>query len=515
LAVMPMPRFTSALLITFVLASSAQARDLGPTAPVRPTATPRTAEQRAGDSLNGRDFGAVGDGGRHPLSDRFSTLQSARAFCPKADALDVEIDWCAIQSAIDYGRPVLLPDGIYVVNRTLFWGVSGPSLRGAQRGAVQIRRYGDYGPTIRIGGSPTPVFGSRVSGLALYDFGSSTHESMTQTRSPFHIVADNTIGLALDDLLIANAGGPSDGGGMKILGGIDYQITRSTVSLQNGRPDGKIGILIGRSALTNVSGGGKTQIDQVNIEGGILAYQNGSAVALTAHLDEGLRVEAGDGLWISNFHVQGARLADMHLATTTGADLGNVYATNMMLDITNGHGLLADGDGRVERVDISGRISASSLGPDDRNGVRWTATTRDATLDIGVDGFKGDLIVWDAPASSDIVIRPRVLRRGRGGGIDLRAGHRFVVQGGQIGGDGSLGFAIRAGSGLYGLAVSGVSIADLRPGGLGYIFEPGAKDISVSGGLISGVSRPLIDRSASTARLKVRGVLGTDDLTKP
>lgn len=47
------------------------------------------------------DFGAIGDGLSHPLSERFATLAEAQAVYPFAAALTEEIDRCAIQLAVN------------------------------------------------------------------------------------------------------------------------------------------------------------------------------------------------------------------------------------------------------------------------------------------------------------------------------------------------------------------------------------------------------------------------------
>lgn len=51
--------------------------------------------------LNVADFGAVGDGGSHPLSHYYSSLAAAQVDYPHAQSLDDEIDWAAIQKAVN------------------------------------------------------------------------------------------------------------------------------------------------------------------------------------------------------------------------------------------------------------------------------------------------------------------------------------------------------------------------------------------------------------------------------
>jgi hypothetical protein len=74
----------------------------------------------------GAPEGAVADGASHPVSSRFRTIDDARATYPQAMSLSDELDWCALQAAIDIaeaqgsgavhvpntGRP-------YVLNRPL------------------------------------------------------------------------------------------------------------------------------------------------------------------------------------------------------------------------------------------------------------------------------------------------------------------------------------------------------------------------------------------------------------
>jgi len=55
-------------------------------------------------------FGAIGDGSSHPLRERYASLEEAQAVYPHAGNLDDDqIDWAAIQSALDSGRDVYVP----------------------------------------------------------------------------------------------------------------------------------------------------------------------------------------------------------------------------------------------------------------------------------------------------------------------------------------------------------------------------------------------------------------------
>lgn len=65
-------------------------------------------------------YGAIGDGASHPLSTRYATLVAAQAVYPRASALTDEIDWCAIQKAIDSGKAVVnFSNKKYYINRCI------------------------------------------------------------------------------------------------------------------------------------------------------------------------------------------------------------------------------------------------------------------------------------------------------------------------------------------------------------------------------------------------------------
>jgi hypothetical protein len=87
-------------------------------------------------AINIFKYGAIGDGGSHPISEVFPTLELAQMKYPHAIALTDEIDWCAIQMAINtelaqystvayhfyiaQSHPELvIPDGTFLINKTL------------------------------------------------------------------------------------------------------------------------------------------------------------------------------------------------------------------------------------------------------------------------------------------------------------------------------------------------------------------------------------------------------------
>ena len=69
------------------------------------------------------DYGAIGDGSSHPLSEFYATLAEAQVDYPHATSLADETDWAAIQGAINAagqnGGIVFIPQGVYLVNNSL------------------------------------------------------------------------------------------------------------------------------------------------------------------------------------------------------------------------------------------------------------------------------------------------------------------------------------------------------------------------------------------------------------
>lgn len=76
------------------------------------------------DTLNVRDFGAVGTGMSTPLSTKYASLAAAQAVYPHATALTNELDWIGIQGAVNYlgshsGGRVFLDANFYIIDQPI------------------------------------------------------------------------------------------------------------------------------------------------------------------------------------------------------------------------------------------------------------------------------------------------------------------------------------------------------------------------------------------------------------
>lgn len=54
-----------------------------------------------------KDWGAIGDGNSHPVSEMFSGLAAAQLAFPHVTSMDDELDWAAIQGCVDSGRKLV------------------------------------------------------------------------------------------------------------------------------------------------------------------------------------------------------------------------------------------------------------------------------------------------------------------------------------------------------------------------------------------------------------------------
>ena len=86
------------------------------------TGTPvaRSVQDSLADAVNVKSFGAIMDGASHPLSSKYGSLGAAQAVYPHATSLTDEIDWCAIQGAVNAGNVAIrIPAGIALINKPI------------------------------------------------------------------------------------------------------------------------------------------------------------------------------------------------------------------------------------------------------------------------------------------------------------------------------------------------------------------------------------------------------------
>lgn len=82
-------------------------------------AAARTQHAKNSDTVSLYDFGATGDGTLHPLSEKYATLDEAKAVYPFATSLSHSFDWAAMQAAANSKKITLYTMGHYVVNNSV------------------------------------------------------------------------------------------------------------------------------------------------------------------------------------------------------------------------------------------------------------------------------------------------------------------------------------------------------------------------------------------------------------
>ncbi|HDQ3824735.1 TPA: hypothetical protein P9320_001608 [Escherichia coli] len=100
--------------------------------------------------LNVKQFGAIGDGKYHPLSERFSSIYEAKSLYPFVDSLSQSIDWAAWQAAINTGKVIYGTDNAYVITDTLT-PVSGGGIIGLGVGKWVSGYTATFSPDITTG----------------------------------------------------------------------------------------------------------------------------------------------------------------------------------------------------------------------------------------------------------------------------------------------------------------------------------------------------------------------------
>jgi hypothetical protein len=80
----------------------------------------RTQADKNSDFVSVKDYGAIGDGTLHPLSERYNTLADAQKKYPHARSLNDSIDWAALQQAVN--NVMLAKRAIYLNDFNLHFG---------------------------------------------------------------------------------------------------------------------------------------------------------------------------------------------------------------------------------------------------------------------------------------------------------------------------------------------------------------------------------------------------------
>ena len=351
---------TSPTLVSPAIGTPASGNLQNTTAPTQPWtgAVSRPLLSTLGDWVSVKNFGAVGDG----TTDDTAAIQAAITHA----------------GTLAYGANVFFPDGEYKVTSTLTISGNSVSLTGASRDSVQIIRSTAYGEIFAFSkGTSTVLDGVGIFNMRLIDNG-------TNNATGTAIRVENVSRFELNNIIIF--GGTN---GVIFKGAANVVVNNLTMYMQNasGSPTGRYGIQITNTAIGSaaVVFGSNMQFSNVSIYGG------DQVSATYSNLDDCIRVECVDGLWLNNVYAGGAAIADLHIYRTNASyTCGDIFSTNMMLDICRGNGLLIDGTQYVTKSIFQGDISCNGAGVASKDGVYISGPVDSILFTGSVLGWKGN-----------------------------------------------------------------------------------------------------------------------------
>ena len=359
------------------------------------------------------DIGAAGAVNR-PINFKLAEIVSVKDFGAIGDG--VADDTVAIQAAVNFassnsfGGNVIFPSGIYKVTATINVIASLVSLTGESRDSVQIIRTTAYGPIVIFSTTTASVLdGTGISNIRLIDNG-------TNNATGTAVQVENASRFTMQNVTIF--GGTN---GIILKGAANVDISNVQMYMQNslGSPTGRYGIQLTNTAIPSAAVVFGSNVHLTNID----IYGGDQYSALYSNLDDCIRVECVDGLWLSNVYAGGAAVADLHLYRTNAMyPCGNIFSSKTMLDICRGNGILIDGTQYVTKVLFDGIISCSGIGVVNKDGI-YTSGPIDSIKFTGtVFGWKGNGIHIGnsgGTAATNINISSMIIGANTGYGIQI------------------------------------------------------------------------------------------------
>ena len=137
-----LPRIIFMLAATLLMSEPVRAQDAS-NYTVKPIGgvVGRTLANHTADIISVFDQGAVCDGSSHPLSSYYGSLAAAQAVYPFVTSLSSQVDWAALQSAINLaqsrsGATVLVPYGNCQIDNQVTITANGVQIQGGSRQTI-------------------------------------------------------------------------------------------------------------------------------------------------------------------------------------------------------------------------------------------------------------------------------------------------------------------------------------------------------------------------------------------
>ncbi|WP_409345872.1 right-handed parallel beta-helix repeat-containing protein [Paenibacillus sp. MBLB4367] len=382
-----------------------------------------------GEAVDVKWFGAIGDGGSHPLSERFATLESAQAAYPHAKALTDEIDWCAIQAAIEYVKTgsapttrVYIPKGTYLVNQAIRPEVDNIVVSGTAGSVISLQF--DYIALLVNKTTPPATKPEAVYNVTVKDLTFASPNGFGPNNAG--IVAFNHC----IDLLVDN---------IRVVGNSSLLTSRQRITNGIATSQGTSGVI--RNCV----------VDGVSKPGYYIA--NGSrdirvegceARNVSGHLgyQPGMGVSGCDRITFVNCISHNNQGAGLQITTDGFPSPGGTPATNVQ--VIGGQFYNNDGHGIWMGTNVAGQFprDVQMIGVDTSgnklHGVNISAGRRISIVDHTAKGNGSSGIFVDNGArlvSTIDVINPNVYNNATAltiGGVVIRGADRVTIQGGRV-----------------------------------------------------------------------------------
>lgn len=275
---------------------------------------------------------------------------------------------------------------------------------------------------------------------------------------------------------------------------------------------GRKALYFGPSALTSpfVNYGGSIFLSNMDVVAGTI-----SGTTIQPKADDAIYIENCDGINLINCHAIFGAFANLHIKRTDSATpCDNIEMANLYLDMGAGYGLRVDGTQICHNIKLNVTVSQIGLGSVGVDGVSIIGPCDRVTLDINVEGMKGNGIHVNNAGVSRLTIRPGHIYNidsddtGDGDGIYIQACTSASIIGGLIGGDGKTQSGIHLGSGATKVKVTGVKASDCD--GWGCIIDSGATDFDITSNDFTGnTAGALLDGTSTSTPKLIKNNRGT------
>lgn len=277
------------------------------------------------DAVNVKNYGAVGD----DTTDDTAAILLAIADLPAL------------------GGVLFFPAGLYKVTAALPITSDFVTMVGAGPRASTIRVYHDTGYALEVQHASSPGT-SYLNGFSIQNMGV---RAMVDTTDNACLLLNK-----VQDVYLHNVDIKDHFGGIDVLGGLNHHWTN--VTIKSGRTDAPVswsGVKAG-SYFTRFreDDGGSPPVEI------FITNFNFRRTASVDYIENGIVINAADGIWFNNGHIMGVDEADMHIEPVSGTEqITGIRCSNIWFDNNCDYSIRVTGASTAQFGDIE--LSASRL----------------------------------------------------------------------------------------------------------------------------------------------------------